>query len=206
MGIVGEYSLTCIVGYVSKNKDGTKRIYISADRGIFMCGEANEILEYHISPSPKIFKKSFNLGKNEFIIGAAGSSSQCDNIEHMDFSKLKMTKKEQKSPALFLKEKFVPFVKEKLTLANISLPDDMELLIGICDHLFYIDWSFAVMECPSYGYSIGSASLPSRACLMTIEKVNKDNRIKPISIVKLALQISESCSVECKNPFDYLEL
>lgn len=202
----GIKKLTCIVALVSKNKDGTKRIYFGSDRGIFFEDDKNEILEYHISTTPKIFKKSFNLGKNEMIIGVGGNSTDCDHIEHMDFSKLKITKKDEKSPAFFIKEKFIPYIKEKLSSTNIQAPDDMEIMIGLCGSVFFIDCSYAVMEVPSYGYSIGSASLPARAALMTLEKVNKDNRIKPISIIKTALQISESCSVTCKSPFDYLEI
>ena len=193
--------MTCLVAVKNKQKDGTIRITMGSDRGIFMESEANEIVEYHLSTTPKIWKRSFNNGKNDMLIGAAGNSTGCDDIEDLDFSKIKLTKKYQDNAALFMREKIIPLIRAKFN--GLESP---ELLIAILDHVFYIDSAMAVIDTPSYGYSVGSASLPARAALMTIEKLNKTGKMKPISIVKLALQIAESCSVTCKSPFDYLEI
>jgi hypothetical protein len=197
--------LTCIVAISTKQKDGSMKMIMASDSGLFFEDENDEIVEYHISTKPKIFKRSLNSGNNEILIGCAGNSKDCDAIELLDFSKIKMTKKHQKNPGLFLREKFIPYINEKMIEIKYTI-EEMDMILALCGEIFYIDAAMTVIDCPSYGFSIGSASLPARAALMTVEKINKDKRIKPISIVKLALQISESCSVTCKSPFHYLEL
>ena len=184
--------MTCIVGYVDKK---TKTVYLGADRGIFI--DDSELV---ISNFPKILSK--DIGEEDrFIMGICGDHYFCDRLESLDYTTIKITKTDEKSPAKFLKSKFVPFLRENISSKEVG---NSSFLIGIFGKLFWIDSEFSVIDPPGDGIAIGSAGTHARGALYALNQT--DNKLTAEQKILKALEIAEQCSTYCRGPFDILGL
>lgn len=186
------------MGYCDFSKKKS-RVVIGSDRGLYD-GETGSA---EVSPHPKIFTRQLDGGE-DFIMGACGDCAFGDQLEMIDFSKIKVKKEHRKDAGKFLKEIFVPVLKKRVKPCKES-----EILIAIFDSLYKLDEEFAVIATGETGFAIGSAAPPARAVLYALHKVNEQRgrkKIDALEMVSLALQAAESCSMYCRGPFDIMEL
>lgn len=189
--------MTLIVGLSIKTSKGRK-VYACSDSGIYYGDDTGE---FGISPKPKIIKKTFNNGEDQFIMGNSGSMRTGDILESLDYNHLKVLKKYKKNPRDFIVDKLIPYIKSKL-----KDDDDFEILICLYGQVFCIDGEFAVLDAPSYGLAIGICSLPAKAALIALEKVHKGKKVNHKKLLKTVMQSVELCSTFCRPPYIILEL
>ena len=185
--------MTCIVGITWK-----KKVYIGGDS----CGSGGG--SYGLFGQTKVFK--VETEEVELLIGGCGSYRMIDLLTY-ELKEHIIRSHPEDTDDKFIRTGFVEAVRACLKEGGLAhIEDNVEeggnFLIGYHGRLYEMQPDYSVLNCPEWGYAVGSGEDVARGSLWTTQKQKND----PEGRIITSLEAAEAVICSVRGPMYVKEL